>query len=182
MGGSFPFLFLLNISTELGISFSSSLSTDQVPWLHCLATQTFRRQFTLTPYWFGKGLTTPDNPKFFQGWERYCHLAFFRRGHCHFLLICSLNHFSHRETLVQHRTPCEDFLPLSLSPSHLLSSLYAFFRISSISHPLPYILAWERELGETFSEQQWQKSFLLTHKLPMACSAQEKNYKIILRW
>lgn len=98
-GAAFPSFsystFLLNLEFPSPVLYPA----DQVSWLHCLATQTFRRQFTLTPYWFGKGVTTPDNPKFFQRWERFCHLAFFRtlarRGHCHGLLICSLNHFSH---------------------------------------------------------------------------------------
>lgn len=44
------------------------------------------------------------------------------------------------------------------------------------------LLAWESELGTPFSEQDWLKFFLLTHKLPLAFFAQEKNYKILTRW
>lgn len=80
------------------------------------------------------------------------------------------------------KTPFEDFLLLTLKPSHILSHIYRFLMSPSEFSSLPFVRAWESELGTTFSEYDWQKSFILTHKLPMACFAQEKNYKILTRW
>lgn len=83
-----------------------------------------------------------------------------------------------REALSQNRTPFKDYLLLTSVPSHMLSSIYAFIRDSSKSPPLPFVQAWEA--GVHFSEQEWQKAFILAHKLMMACFAQEnapRNWK-----
>lgn len=64
----------------------------------------------------------------------------------------------------------------------VLSSVYAFLRNSPEVSSLPCVLAWESELGTIFSEQDWYKSFILSHKLPVACFSQEKNEKILTWW
>lgn len=87
-----------------------------------------------------------------------------------------------REDLLQDRTPLEDYLLVASQPTHVLSYLYAVLRNSSEISSLSFVRAWETELGTNFSEQDWLKSFTLTHKLPVACFAQEKNYKILTRW
>lgn len=87
-----------------------------------------------------------------------------------------------RETLVQHRTHFEDFL-LFLYPHHICflhctpSCEYPPSRI----HCLTFWLG-RGNWGKLFMSSNGKKSFLLTHKLPVTCSAQEKNYKIILWW
>lgn len=87
-----------------------------------------------------------------------------------------------RDAIAQDKTPLENFLLLASQASHVLSSVYSFLRSPPEVSSLPFVRAWESELGTTFSEQEWLKSFILTHKLPVACFAQEKNYKILTRW
>lgn len=87
-----------------------------------------------------------------------------------------------RGNFILDKTLFEDFLLLTLRPSHMLSHIFAFLTCSSEVSSLPFICAWESELGTTSSEHDWHKSFILTHKLPVACFAQEKNYKILTRW
>lgn len=41
---------------------------------------------------------------------------------------------------------------------------------------------WEWELAIPISPEEWAKPFLFTHKLSIAPSAQETNFKIITRW
>lgn len=87
-----------------------------------------------------------------------------------------------RDSLAQEKTPFEEYPLIASQPSHVLSSTYAFLRNSLEASSLPFVRDWESELGTFFSEQDWHKSFILTHKLPVACVAQQKNYKILTRW
>ncbi|XP_018429005.1 PREDICTED: cyclic nucleotide-gated cation channel beta-3, partial [Nanorana parkeri] len=45
-----------------------------------------------------------------------------------------------------------------------------------------FIARWERDLGYALTDEEVRTSFILTHKLSMACLAQEKGYKILTRW
>lgn len=87
-----------------------------------------------------------------------------------------------RDRLALEKTPFECYLLLSSRASHILSAVYAFLQSPPEPSSLPFVRAWEAELGTTFSEQEWYKSFTLLHKLPVACFSQEKNYKILTRW
>lgn len=87
-----------------------------------------------------------------------------------------------RTELLKDKTPFEGYLLLTSQATHVLSSIYDFMQNPPEPSSLPFVRAWEAELGVTFSEQEWLKSFILQHKLPVACFSQEKNYKILTRW
>ncbi|KAM3940473.1 uncharacterized protein RB166_000425 [Leptodactylus fuscus] len=42
--------------------------------------------------------------------------------------------------------------------------------------------AWDSDLGLHLSAADWARSFLLVHKLPLPCSAREKNFKLLSQW
>lgn len=83
---------------------------------------------------------------------------------------------------MQYTTPFEEYLLLASQPSRMLSSLYNILGCPPAASQIPFVRAWEAELSTTFTAQDWQKSFILTHKLPVDCFSQEKNYKILTRW
>lgn len=62
------------------------------------------------------------------------------------------NWSSTREAFAQSRTAFEEYLLLSSSPSHMLSSIYDLLRGPPNPSLLLFVRAWETELGATFSE------------------------------
>ena len=65
---------------------------------------------------------------------------------------------------------------------HSLSQMYSIWVDLEAPKKLPYIQAWERELGVKFSETQKTKIFNFVHKASLATRYQEGGYKILTRW
>lgn len=67
-------------------------------------------------------------------------------------------------------------------PKKTLCTLYSL--LVSENYPIlpSYTDAWASELSTTFNFPDWDKSFILTHKVSTAFSAQETNYKVLTRW
>lgn len=87
-----------------------------------------------------------------------------------------LSSMDDKESLVLNKTP---FWKFSAFVNHSLSSIYAFLQTPSS----PSLFGSGRmSRALIFLSKKCKKTFILTHKLPMACFVQEKNYKILTRW
>lgn len=78
-----------------------------------------------------------------------------------------------------------DFDELLLQPDppiHVVSLLYSLL-LNEYAPDLPtYTQKWEAELQHSISPTDWQKSFILTHRISLATKNQEKGFKLLTRW
>ncbi|XP_066430931.1 LOW QUALITY PROTEIN: probable E3 ubiquitin-protein ligase HERC6 [Eleutherodactylus coqui] len=80
-------------------------------------------------------------------------------------------------------TPFEQMV-MSASPQrHMISSLYKLMQSREMEAQSPtYIDAWEKELGYSLTNEDWERAWTLCHKMSPACRAQDLNFKILSRW
>lgn len=69
-------------------------------------------------------------------------------------------------------------------PTHVVSQSYSLLLNASTPELPSYARAWEVELWHSTSFVDWQKCFILTHKLSLATKKQEKKkeLKLVTRW
>ncbi|XP_072269521.1 peroxisomal carnitine O-octanoyltransferase [Pyxicephalus adspersus] len=67
-------------------------------------------------------------------------------------------------------------------PIHVISQIYEILIKHHTDNTPTFTRYWEKDLGEAISPLDWEKAFILTHKMSLPCKAQETNYKILSRW